>query len=79
MLDYMTTRENSSKTSIANCIKQLAIPRGRQKTAWIQSTDTLLQPVGLDNLGSSKLRESANDMKTWEDKTDEVFRALYSA
>ena len=44
--------------------------------------NTLLQSVGLDNLGTSKLQESADDKKTWKQKTDEVLhgrRALDSA
>ena len=43
--------------------------------------NTLLQSVGLDNLGTYKLQESANDKKTWKQKTDEVLhgrRALDS-
>ena len=49
-------------------------PRGRQKTTRIQSTNTLLQSVGLDNLGTNKLQESANDKKTWKQITYEVLR-----
>ena len=36
-----------------------------KKKTWIQSTNTLLQSVGLDNLGTNKLQESADDKKTW--------------
>ena len=57
-------------------------PKGQQRTTWIQSTNTLLQSVGLDNLGTNKLQESADDKKTWKQKTDEVLhgrRALDSA
>ena len=54
---------------------QIALkPRGRQKTAWIQSRNTLLQSVGLDNLGTNKLQESANNKKTWKHKFDVVLR-----
>ena len=53
-------------------LKPATRPRGRQKTTWIQSTNTLLQSVGLDNLGTNKLQESADDKKTWKQKTDEV-------
>ena len=47
----------------------------------MQSTNTLLQSVSLDNLGTNKLQESADDKKTWKQKTDEVLhgrRALDS-
>ena len=36
-------------------LKSVTRPRGRQKTTWIQSTNTLLQSVGLDNLCTNKL------------------------
>ena len=49
-------------------------PRGRQKTTWIQSTNTLLQSVGLDNLGTNKLQASANDKNPWKQKNDEALR-----
>ena len=48
--------------------------RTTKKQTWIQSTNTLLQSFGLDNLGTNKLQESANDKKTWKQKTDEVLR-----
>ena len=57
------------------------VTRGRRKTTWIQSTNTLLQSVGLSNLGTKKIHESVNDMKTWKQKTDDVLpgrRALDS-
>ena len=63
-------------------LKPATRPRGRQKTTWIQYTNTLLQSVGLDNLGINKLQESADDKNTWKQKTDEVLhgrRALDSA
>ena len=41
-------------------------PGGHQKATWIQSTNTLLQSVGLDGLGTNKLQESADDKKIWK-------------
>ena len=38
--------------------------RGRQKTTWIQYTNTLLISVVVDNIGTNKLQESADDKKT---------------
>ena len=35
---------------------------------------SIIQSVGLDNLGTNKLQESANDKKTWKQKSNEVFR-----
>ena len=71
-----------ARQSLQIALKPVTTPRVRQKNTWIQSTITLLQSVGLDNLGSNKLQESANDKKTWKQKTDEVLhgrRALDSA
>ena len=61
-----------ARQSLQNALKPVARPRGRQKTIWMQSTNTLLQSVGLDNLGTNKLQESTDDKKTWKQKTDEV-------
>ena len=36
--------------------------------------ESLFQSVGLGNLGTDKLQESANDKKTLKQKTDEVLR-----
>ena len=63
-----------ARQALQIALKPATRPRGRQKTTWIQSTNTLLQSVGLDNLGTNKLQESANDKKTWKQKTDEVLR-----
>ena len=63
-----------ARQALQVALKPVARPRGRQKTTWMQSTNTLLQSVGLDNLGANKLQESANDKKTWKQKTDEVLR-----
>ena len=41
-------------------LKSVTRPRERQETTWIQSTNTLLKSVGLDNHGTNKLQESAN-------------------
>ena len=71
-----------ARQALQIALKPVTRPRGRQKTTWIQSTNTLLQSVGLDNLGTNKLHESADDKKTWKQKTDEVLhgrRALDSA
>ena len=67
-----------ARQALQIALKPVTRPRGRQKTTWIQSTNTLLQSIGLDNLGTNKnlllLQESANDKKTWKHKTDEVLR-----
>ena len=55
-------------------LKPVTRSRGRQKITWMQSTNILLQSVGLDNLGTNKLQESANDKNTWKQKTDGVLR-----
>ena len=71
-----------ARQALQIALKPATRPRGRQKTTWIQSTNTLLQSVGLDNLGTNILQESADDKKTWKQKTDEVLhgrRALDSA
>ena len=73
---------NPARQALQIALKPATRPRGRQKTTWIQSTNTLLQSVGLDNLCTNKLQESADDKKTWKQKTDEVLhgrRALDSA
>ena len=44
------------------------------KVCWYQGCLHQLQSVGLDNLGTNKLQSSANDKKTWKQKTDEVLR-----
>ena len=44
----------------------------------MQSTNMLLQSVYLDNLGTNKLHESADDKETWKQKTDEVLRGRCS-
>ena len=61
-----------ARQALQIALKPVTRPRGQQKTTWIQSTNTLLQSVGLDNLGTNKLQESADDKKTWKQKTDEV-------
>ena len=63
-----------ARMAIQIVLKPVTKPRGRQKTTWIQSTNTLLQSVVLDNLGTSKLQQSVNDKKTLKQKTDEVLR-----
>ena len=71
-----------ARRALQIALKPVTRPRGRQKTTWMQSTNTLLQSVGLDNLGTNKLQESADDKKTWKQKTDEVLhgrRSLDSA
>ena len=71
-----------ARQALQIALKPVTRPRGRQKTTWMQSTNTLLQSVGLDNLGTNKLQESADDKKTWKQKTYEVLhgrRALDSA
>ena len=71
-----------ARQALQIAIMPVTRPKGRQRTTWIQSTNTLLQSVGLDNLGTNKLQESADDKKTWKQKTDEVLhgrRALDSA
>ena len=45
-------------------LKPVTRPRGRQKTTLVQSTNTLLQSVGLDNLGTNKLQESASEQES---------------
>ena len=63
-----------ARQALQIALKPVTRPRGQQKTTWIQSTNTLLQSVGLDNLGSNKLQEATNNNKTWKQKTDEVLR-----
>ena len=41
-----------ARQALQIALKPATRPRGRQKTTWIQSTNTLLQSVGLDNLGT---------------------------
>ena len=70
-----------ARQALQIALKPVTILRGRQKNTWMQSTNTLLQSVGLDNLGTNKLQESADDKKTLKQKTDEVLhgrRALDS-
>ena len=71
-----------ARQALQIALKPVTRPGGRQKTTWMQSTNTLLQSAGLDKLGTNKLHESADDSKTWKQKTDEVLhgrRALDSA
>ena len=58
-----------ARQALQIALKPVTTPSGQQKTTWIQSTNTLLQSVGLDNHGTNKLQESANDKKTWKQKT----------
>ena len=60
----MIPRGNSRQTSITNCNKTSYKTKRTTKTTWIQSTNTLLQSVGIDNLDTNKQQESANDKKT---------------
>ena len=76
------TEGSPARQALQIALKPATRPRGRQRITWIQSTNTLLQSVGLDNLGTNKLQESADDKKTWKQKTYEVLhgrRALDSA
>ena len=66
-----------ARQALQIALKLATRPRGRQKTTWIQSTNTLLQSVGLDNICTNKLQESADDKKTWKQKTDEVLMLLF--
>ena len=42
-----------ARQALQIALKPVTRPRGRQKITWIQSTNTLLQSVGLDNLGTN--------------------------
>ena len=50
-----------TRQALQIALKPATIPRGRQKITWIQSTNTLLQLFCIDNLGTNKLQESADD------------------
>ena len=52
-----------SSQALQVALKPATRPRERQNTTWIQSTNKLLQSVGLDSLCTNKLQESA-DMET---------------
>ena len=47
-----------ARQALQIAIKPVTRPRGRQKTTWIQFTNTLLLSVDLDYLGTDKLQES---------------------
>ena len=70
--------ETPARQALQIALKSATRPRGRQKITWIQSTNTLLQLFGLDNLGTNKLQESADDKKTWKQKTDEVLHVRHA-
>ena len=45
----------TARQALQIALRPVARPRGRPKTTWIQSTNTLFQSVGLDNLGTNKV------------------------
>ena len=65
-------------TPARRALQPVTRPIGRQKTTWTQSTNTLLQSVCPDNLGTNKPHESVNDKKTLRQKTDDYVLYCYA-